>query len=106
MDHSTPTTSRDLPMLDPIGKAQLDQMTQNCKDFGIRLYDLTDLPNDFYMVRQYHSLLIARGMYYQHLTSVPECSLTENKGIIGRATEGVQKGIGAVGKGLKSLFGR
>jgi len=40
MDHSTPTTSRDLPMLDPIGKAQLDQMTQNCKDFGIRLYDL------------------------------------------------------------------
>jgi len=40
MDHSTPTTSRDLPMLDPIGKAQLDQMTRNCKDFGIRLYDL------------------------------------------------------------------
>ena len=41
MDHSTPTTSRDLPMLDTVGKAQLDQMTQNCKDFGIRLYDLT-----------------------------------------------------------------
>jgi 3-isopropylmalate/(R)-2-methylmalate dehydratase large subunit len=40
MDHSTPTTSRDLPMLDPIGKAQLDQMEKNCKDFGIRLYDL------------------------------------------------------------------
>ena len=40
MDHSTPTTSRDLPMLDPVGKAQLDQMTKNCKDFGIRLYDL------------------------------------------------------------------
>jgi 4-amino-4-deoxy-L-arabinose transferase-like glycosyltransferase len=39
---------------------------------GIRLYDLTDLPNDFYMVRQYRSLLIARGMYYEHLTSVPE----------------------------------
>jgi len=40
MDHSTPTTSRDLPMLDTVGKAQLDQMTKNCKDFGIRLYDL------------------------------------------------------------------
>ena len=39
---------------------------------GIRLYDLTDLPNDFYMVRQYRSLLIARGMYYEHLTTVPE----------------------------------
>ena len=39
---------------------------------GIRLYDLTDLPNDFYMVRQYRSLLIARGMYYEHLQSVPQ----------------------------------
>jgi 4-amino-4-deoxy-L-arabinose transferase-like glycosyltransferase len=39
---------------------------------GIRLYDLTDLPNDFYMVRQYRSMLIARGMYYEHLDSAPE----------------------------------
>jgi 4-amino-4-deoxy-L-arabinose transferase-like glycosyltransferase len=39
---------------------------------GIRLYDLTDLPNDFYMTRQYRSLIIARGMYYQHLNDVPE----------------------------------
>ena len=39
---------------------------------GIRLYDLTDLPNDFYMVRQYHSLLIARGMYYEHLATIPD----------------------------------
>jgi 4-amino-4-deoxy-L-arabinose transferase-like glycosyltransferase len=39
---------------------------------GIRLYDLTDLPNDFYMVRQYRSMLIARGMYYEHLTTVPD----------------------------------
>jgi 4-amino-4-deoxy-L-arabinose transferase-like glycosyltransferase len=39
---------------------------------GIRLYDLTDLPNDFYMTRQYRSLIIARGMYFQHLTNIPE----------------------------------
>jgi len=39
MDHSTPTTSRDLPVLDPIGAAQLDQMEKNCLDFGIRLYN-------------------------------------------------------------------
>ena len=44
MDHSTPTTSRDLPMLDTVGKAQLDQMTTNCKDFGIRLYDRQAAP--------------------------------------------------------------
>src|SRR5258707_2897624 len=40
MDHSTPTTPRDLPMLDMVGKAQLDQMEKNCADFGIRLYNL------------------------------------------------------------------
>jgi 3-isopropylmalate/(R)-2-methylmalate dehydratase large subunit len=39
MDHSTPTTSRDLPVLDKIGAAQLDQMEKNCKEFGIRLYN-------------------------------------------------------------------
>jgi hypothetical protein len=39
---------------------------------GIRLYDLTDLPNDFYMGRQYHSLVIARGMYYEHLATAPD----------------------------------
>jgi hypothetical protein len=43
---------------------------------GIRLYDMTDLPNDFYMTRQYRSLLIARGMYYEHLTSAPEWQRT------------------------------
>jgi 3-isopropylmalate/(R)-2-methylmalate dehydratase large subunit len=39
MDHSTPTTSRDLPIMDPIGAAQLAQMEKNCADFGIRLYN-------------------------------------------------------------------
>ena len=39
MDHSTPTTSRDLPILDPIGAAQVAQMEKNCADFGIRLYN-------------------------------------------------------------------
>src|SRR5487761_2059677 len=40
MDHSTPTTPHNLPILDLIGKAQLDQMEKNCADFGIRLYNL------------------------------------------------------------------
>ncbi len=39
MDHSTPTTSRDLPVLDKNGAAQLAQMEKNCADFGIRLYN-------------------------------------------------------------------
>jgi len=39
MDHSTPTTSRDLPIVDPIGAAQVAQMEKNCADFGVRLYN-------------------------------------------------------------------
>src|SRR5579864_8453001 len=41
MDHSTPTTSRGLPIMDPVGAAQLAQMEKNCADFGIRLYNRT-----------------------------------------------------------------
>lgn len=36
--------------------------------FGIRLYDLTDLPLDFHPTRQLLSALKARGMYYEILT--------------------------------------
>jgi 4-amino-4-deoxy-L-arabinose transferase-like glycosyltransferase len=39
---------------------------------GIRLFQLTNPPNDFYMVRQYRSLLIARGMYYAQLPAAPQ----------------------------------
>lgn len=44
---------------------------------GIRLFDLTDLPNDFYMVRQYRALLIARGMFYATAEGVEEWRRTE-----------------------------
>ncbi len=40
--------------------------------FIVRLDDLTDLPLDFHPTRQLWSALIARGMYYQDLTSIPE----------------------------------
>ena len=33
--------------------------------FGVRLLDLTDLPFDFAATRQLHSLILARGYYYQ-----------------------------------------
>jgi hypothetical protein len=40
--------------------------------FGIRLYHSTDPPLDFHATRQYRSLIIARGFYFDHLTSIPE----------------------------------
>lgn len=38
---------------------------------GIRLYDLYDYPLDFHATRQLHSMLMARGMYYQDAEDVP-----------------------------------
>jgi 3-isopropylmalate/(R)-2-methylmalate dehydratase large subunit len=40
MDHSTPTTSLDLPLFDDMARRQLQQLQANCKEFGIKLYDL------------------------------------------------------------------
>jgi 3-isopropylmalate/(R)-2-methylmalate dehydratase large subunit len=34
-DHSTPTTPRDLPIVDPIAAAQVAQFEKNCREFGI-----------------------------------------------------------------------
>jgi len=38
----------------------------------VRFYDLTDPPLDFHPTRQLHSALIARGMYYQTRSDVPD----------------------------------
>jgi 3-isopropylmalate/(R)-2-methylmalate dehydratase large subunit len=43
-DHNVPTTDRSLPIVDPISKQQIDTLRANCKQFGIRFYDLND-PN-------------------------------------------------------------
>ncbi len=43
-DHNIPTTDRRLPIADPISKQQIDTLRENCRQFGIRLYDLDD-PN-------------------------------------------------------------
>ncbi len=37
-DHNVPTTSRALPILDPMSKAQLEALTQNCVDFGVEMF--------------------------------------------------------------------
>lgn len=39
MDHNVPTEDR-FNIKDPISKAQIDALTQNCKEFGVTLYDL------------------------------------------------------------------
>lgn len=41
-DHNVPTTDRSKPITDPDSKLQVETMRKNCRDFGIRLFDLGD----------------------------------------------------------------
>ncbi|MDT3426761.1 3-isopropylmalate/(R)-2-methylmalate dehydratase large subunit [Paenibacillus forsythiae] len=44
MDHNVPTTDR-FNITDPISKQQIDTLTKNCADFGVKLFGLDDLDN-------------------------------------------------------------
>ncbi|HLG21882.1 MAG TPA: 3-isopropylmalate dehydratase large subunit [Candidatus Manganitrophaceae bacterium] len=42
MDHNVPTTDRSLPIEDAISKRQMETLSQNCKAFGVTLFDLNN----------------------------------------------------------------
>ena len=42
-DHNIPTTDRSLPIADAISRQQIDTLRQNCREFGVKLYDLDDI---------------------------------------------------------------
>jgi len=41
-DHNVPTTDRRLPIADAVSKQQIDTLRANCREFGVRLFDLGD----------------------------------------------------------------
>ena len=44
MDHNVPTNDRSLPILDQTSAIQIQTLEKNCKDFGIKLFDMNS-PN-------------------------------------------------------------
>ena len=42
LDHNIPTTDRLLPIADAISRQQVDTLRENCRQFGVKLYDLHD----------------------------------------------------------------
>ncbi len=40
LDHNVPTIGRLLPIVDPISRQQVEALTDNCREFGIELFDL------------------------------------------------------------------
>src|SRR5512142_171039 len=40
VDHNIPTEPRGTPILDPIARKQIETLQTNCREFGIRLFDI------------------------------------------------------------------
>ena len=40
VDHNVPTTDRSLPISDPIAAKQIETLRNNCREFGIQLFDI------------------------------------------------------------------
>lgn len=40
MDHNVPTSDRSFPLIDQISSVQIQTLVQNCKEFGITLFDI------------------------------------------------------------------
>jgi 3-isopropylmalate/(R)-2-methylmalate dehydratase large subunit len=40
VDHNIPTEPRGTPILDPIAKRQIEALQQNCREFGVKLFDI------------------------------------------------------------------
>jgi len=40
MDHNVPTKDQDKPIAEPLSRAQVEMLSKNCKEFGVRLYGL------------------------------------------------------------------
>jgi 3-isopropylmalate/(R)-2-methylmalate dehydratase large subunit len=43
VDHTVPTSHRELPILDPHAKVLLSSLDRNCREWGIRLFDLKSI---------------------------------------------------------------
>src|ERR1043166_2300970 len=40
VDHNVPTEPRGTPIFDPIARKQIEALQKNCRDFGVRLFDI------------------------------------------------------------------
>lgn len=41
VDHNVPTDNRSLPILDNVSATQIEALVENCKEYGIRLFDIS-----------------------------------------------------------------
>ncbi len=83
-DHNVPTTDRSLPIVDAIAKKQIDLLRANCKEFGIRLFDIND-PDQGVV----HVVGPERGLTQPGMTIVCGDSHTATHGAFGALAFGI-----------------
>ncbi|GHT45073.1 3-isopropylmalate dehydratase large subunit [Planctomycetales bacterium] len=83
-DHCIPTIDRQLPISDPVAKLQVETLQKNCRQFGIRLYDIHD-PNQGVI----HVVAPEQGHIHPGMTVVCGDSHTATHGAFGTIAFGI-----------------
>src|SRR5678810_845987 len=83
-DHDVPTTNRSLPIVDAIAAQQIDTLRMNCKEFGIKLFDI-DSPEQGIV----HVIGPELGLTQPGLTIVCGDSHTSTHGAFGTLAFGI-----------------
>ena len=83
-DHNIPTTDRRLGIVDPMSAKQVETLTENCREFGITLFDMND-------VRQgiVHVIGPEQGLTLPGMTIVCGDSHTSTHGAFGALAFGI-----------------
>ncbi|HOT50961.1 MAG TPA: aconitase family protein, partial [Candidatus Hydrogenedentes bacterium] len=84
MDHNIPTTDRSKPLTDPLAKQQIETLLKNCRDFGIRCFDMNDPRNGIV-----HVIGPELGLTQPGMTIVCGDSHTATHGALGALAFGI-----------------
>ncbi len=84
MDHNVPTTNRSLPIVDEISAKQMQTLTDNCREFGVTLYDLNDIRQGIV-----HVIGPEQGLTQPGMTIVCGDSHTSTHGAFGALAFGI-----------------
>src|SRR6478672_10540647 len=84
VDHAIPTKARNLPFNDPIAAQQVRTLRENCKEFGVELYDLDRIEQGIV-----HVFGPEQGLTHPGMTIVCGDSHTSTHGAFGALAFGI-----------------
>jgi 3-isopropylmalate/(R)-2-methylmalate dehydratase large subunit len=83
-DHNVPTANRDKPIADPLSAKQVETLRENCREFGITLFDLDDMRQGVV-----HVTMPEQGLTLPGMTIVCGDSHTATHGAFGALAFGI-----------------